>query len=174
MLGVCGSIANASTAPPSGPLLVQMLYLVETPLARLELNSARRATSTKTARVLGPGPPMPRTLGTSGASGWAEGPEMGLGVNRDDREVRMLLVIEFLNQFMRTSYTMPGRGQQEFWLGLCIFRRISDRVPILVGPPSDSFRTRCRFNSDSVPGDIRTVFRPDRMAVRNGLAGCRS
>ena len=33
----------------------------------------------------------------------------------------------------------------------CVFRRKSDRIPILFGQGSDPFRTLFRFNSDSVP-----------------------
>jgi hypothetical protein len=50
----------------------------------------------------------------------------------------------------------------------CVFRRKSDAIPILIGQRSNPIRTLFRFNSDSVPGVIRTVFRHRRNGVRNG------
>jgi len=54
------------------------------------------------------------------------------------------------------------------WTPLCVFRRKSDTIPILIGQGSNPFRTLFRFNSDRVPGVIRTVFRCRRNGVRNG------
>ena len=49
----------------------------------------------------------------------------------------------------------------------CVFRGKSDMLPIQFGQRSDPIRTLCRRNSDSVPGNIRTVFGGRRHGVRN-------
>jgi hypothetical protein len=60
----------------------------------------------------------------------------------------------------------PERALQRRFALACVFRAILDVIPILFGQHSDSFWTLFRFNSDSVPGVIWTVFRHRRNGQR--------
>ena len=81
---------------------------------------------------------------------------------------REQLLVEYLLVGRNMSELAKHLGLDRSTIQYCVFRRKSDMIPILFGQRSNPFRTPFRFNSDSVPGVIRTVFRHRRNGVQNG------